>query len=58
MNDLILITGVPMIITLVIKCIYIKTTTKEERKENIDLMSSVINYEDYVKINNDIIQGI
>lgn len=57
MTELVYIIGVAMLIALTLKCIYIKTTTKEERKENINLMSEIVNYDDYIRIYNDIAEG-
>lgn len=57
MTSLILIVGIPFIIALILKIIHLLTVKKENRQESINLMSEIVEYNTYLKINNSIING-
>ena len=57
MRDLILIIGIPFLIALTLKIIYLLTVKKEVRQESINLMSEIANYDTYIQINDNIVNG-
>lgn len=57
MRGLILIIGISFLIALTLKIIYLLTVKKEVRQESVNLMSEIANYDTYIQIHDNIVNG-